>query len=102
MNSRVSVVVFLLLALGLLLFGLRYWQGPARFARVPQDQGKLDLNRATRDQIHALPIGPRLAQRILRYRQEHGPFSSLEELLNVKGIGPALLERLRGQLTVRP
>jgi len=103
MNSRVSVVVLALLALGLLLFSLRYWQGPARSAFAPEQGQKLDLNRASFKELLRLPgIGPRLALRILSYREEHGRFSSLEELLNVKGIGPALLERLREHLTVTP
>ncbi len=102
MNSRVSAVVLLLLAMGLILFGLCYWHGPARFARAPEPT-KLDLNRASFKELLRLPgIGPTLALRILSYREEHGPFSSVEELLNVKGIGPALLERLHKHITVRP
>jgi len=41
-----------------------------------------------------------LAERIIRYREEHGPFRSLEKLLEIKGIGPKLLERLSGRITV--
>lgn len=102
MNSRVSAVVLVLLTLGLLLFSLRYWNGPARFLTPKQGQ-KLDLNHASFKDLLRLPgIGPTLALRILNYREEHGRFSSIEELLKVKGIGPALLERLREHLTVGP
>lgn len=104
MNSRVSAVVLGLLVIGLLLFSLRYWHGPARFASALESaQNKLDLNRASFKDLLRLPgIGPTLALRILDYREEHGQFNSIEELLNVKGIGPALLERLREHLTVTP
>jgi competence protein ComEA len=50
----------------------------------------LDLNTATAEQLERLPgVGPVLAQRILDWRQEHGRFSSVDELQEVPGIGPA-------------
>ena len=39
-------------------------------------------------------IGPKMAEKIVDYRQEHGPFKSLEELRHVKGIGPALYKKI--------
>jgi len=45
-------------------------------------------------------IGRTLAERIVAYRQEHGPFSALSELIDVPGIGPAVLRRIADQLTV--
>ena len=49
----------------------------------------LDLNRATAEDLDAIPgIGPALAQRIVDYRQAHGPFKKIEDLMEVSGIGP--------------
>jgi competence protein ComEA len=63
--------------------------------------GKVDLNTATLDQLEALPgIGPVLAQRILDYRQQHGPFHAVQDLLNVSGIGDAHLADLEPLVTV--
>ena len=63
--------------------------------------GKLDLNRATAEELETLPgVGPVLAERILTYRQEAGNFRSVEELLQVEGIGKARLEGLRDYVTV--
>lgn len=63
----------------------------------------LDLNRASEEELIALPgIGPVLARRILDYREEHGPFGSLEELLAIPGIGEELLESLRPLVTLQP
>jgi len=64
---------------------------------------RVDLNTATLEDLIQLPgIGPSLAERILEYRETHGPFHSVEDLLNVKGIGPAKLEQLRPYITVTP
>jgi competence ComEA-like helix-hairpin-helix protein len=66
------------------------------------ETGKLRINEATAEQLESLPgVGPALAQRILAARRER-PFSSPEDLLRVRGIGPRTLERLRPQIEVRP
>jgi competence protein ComEA len=57
----------------------------------------LDLNSATLDQLEELPgVGPVTAQKILDYRQAHGPFQSVAELEGVPGIGPAHMAQLKG------
>lgn len=66
-----------------------------------QSSEKLDLNTATLEELDALDgIGPVIAQKIIDYREEYGGFSRLEELKEVQGIGDALLEKLRNQVTV--
>jgi len=63
----------------------------------------LDLTRATEEDFDALPgIGPRLAERIMAYRQSVGAFHSLDELRQVKGIGIKKFERIRSLITVMP
>jgi competence protein ComEA len=64
-------------------------------------QGLLDLNQATDQDFDALPgIGPKLAERIMEYRQSVGGFHSLDELRGVKGIGKKKFERIRPLVTV--
>ena len=64
-------------------------------------QGLLDLNRATDQDFDALPgVGPKLAERIMKYRQSVGAFHSLDELRAVKGIGEKKFERIRPLVTV--
>ena len=64
-------------------------------------RGLLDLNRATKQDFDALPgIGPRLAERIMEYRQSVGVFHSLDELRTVKGIGKKKFDQIRPFVTV--
>jgi competence protein ComEA len=61
----------------------------------------VNINTATFDQLLGLPgVGEVLAQRILDYRTEHGPFGSVDELLNVSGIGEAKLADIMPKVTV--
>ena len=65
--------------------------------------GKLDLNLATAADFGALPrIGPVKAQGIVGYRERHGPFLSVEDLVNVPGIGEKTLEALKDSVFVAP
>ncbi len=61
----------------------------------------IDLNGASAPDLDALPgIGPALAQRIIDYRQKHGPFKKIDDLINVSGIGPKLLEKIKPYLMI--
>jgi comEA protein len=63
--------------------------------------GAIDLNRATAAELETLPgVGPAIAGAIVEHRDRAGGFRSVEELLDVSGIGPARLERLRDLVTV--
>jgi len=61
---------------------------------------RISLGTATLEQLDTLPgIGPVTAQAILDHRSEHGPFTSVDDLLDVKGIGEATLADIRDQVT---
>jgi competence protein ComEA len=65
---------------------------------APQS-AKVNINTASVQELQALPyIGQVKARAIADYRAQHGAFLSAEELLEVKGIGPATLERIRAYL----
>jgi competence protein ComEA len=62
----------------------------------PSPGSPIDLNAATAEELDVLPgVGPATATAIVAYREEHGRFGSVEELLEVRGIGDAKLEQLR-------
>lgn len=57
--------------------------------------GKVNLNTATMEQLQLLPgVGPKMAERILSYRKQHGPFRSVEQLQDISGIGPKKFQKL--------
>lgn len=63
----------------------------------------LDLNTASQEALESLPgIGPTKAEDIIVYREAHGPFTSVDELENVSGIGEATVETLLDYLYVEP
>jgi len=66
-----------------------------------QSDGLININTATSIQLQALPgIGPVLAQNIIDFRESHGNFSSVDELIHVSRIGPATLDRIRTLVTI--
>jgi competence ComEA-like helix-hairpin-helix protein len=63
----------------------------------------IDLNTATAEQLQQVPgIGPSTAKVIVNFRQKSGPFRKIEDLLAIKGISKARLEKMRPYLTVGP
>ena len=68
---------------------------------VPKEPLVININTAESAELIALNgIGTTKARAIVAYREEHGAFSSVDDLLNVDGIGEATLDKLREQVTV--
>jgi competence protein ComEA len=63
----------------------------------------ININTADSEALETLPgIGPALAARIIAYREENGPFGTVDDLLNVKGIGEVTLDKLRPLISAGP
>lgn len=100
-SAQFALAGCVLLLLGLLLYrgygtgiGLR----PTESASL-----RFDLNRAERTDLEQIPgVGPKLAQAIVDHRSEKGQFHTLDQLRDVKGIGPATFDKVRAYLRVDP
>jgi competence protein ComEA len=69
---------------------------------LEEESGLIDLNSASEALLDTLPgIGKTLASAIVDYRERNGPFSSVEDIINVPKIGPATYEKIRDLVTVR-
>ena len=63
----------------------------------------INLNTATAEQLATIPgVGPRMAERIIDYRQKSGAFKKVEDLMNVSGIGEKNFLKMRPLVTVTP
>ncbi|MEW5867794.1 MAG: ComEA family DNA-binding protein [Chloroflexota bacterium] len=61
----------------------------------------LNINTASQAELESLPeIGPATAQKIIEYRQTHGPFTSIEQIMEVENIGPKTFEQIKDLITV--
>ena len=80
------------------LVGTLVWAGARPLPEQP-----IDLNLATRTELMQLPrVGPRTTDRIIAFRQEHGPFQRVEEIMGVKGLGGKAFLRLKPFIKVSP
>ena len=68
---------------------------------VTNSAEKIDVNTASKRSLEEIKgIGPTLADRIIQYREEHGPFEKVEDIVSVKGVSEKLLEKINSQITV--
>lgn len=76
--------------------------GEGRGAGATVSGALVDLNRATAEELRALPgVGPVMAGRIVAFRRERGGFRKLEELMEVKGVGAKTFARLKPLVKIR-
>ena len=101
-----AVIILLIMLLGLniaIRFALDTGSPPVKIE--PQtdrfDFGVIDINTATETDLCLLPgIGPVTARLIIDYRNNHGRFSTAEELMNIKGLGRKTFDRISGLVRV--
>ena len=75
---------------------------PVTAAAPAKADSKVNLNRASADELQALPgVGPVLAQRMVEWRKAHGRYRTVDDLQEVKGIGKKRMEQLRSFVTVK-
>jgi len=83
-------------------------QGGSPFTVVPTQTGGggsnsgdlVNINTASASELESLPgIGPTAAQNIINYRNQHGPFAQIEDIMNVSGIGPSTFDAIQDLIT---
>jgi competence protein ComEA len=68
-------------------------------ASTSNDKDCIDVNTANWVELDKLPgVGESIAKKIIEYRNAHGPFSTIDDLDQVKGIGPAKLEKMKDRI----
>ncbi|MCL2224808.1 MAG: helix-hairpin-helix domain-containing protein [Defluviitaleaceae bacterium] len=75
--------------------------GATAAGSAPRSDGLVNINTATAAELQTLSgIGEARAQSIIRFRETHGNFSHIEELMNISGIGTGIMDRVRDSVTV--
>ncbi len=98
--SRVFLVVLLVVVAQAWLGAQKAQPAKSDTAAVP---AIVNLNTATAEQLDSLPgVGPKVAARIIEYRQKNGPFKKIEDVMNVRGVGEKNFLKIKSRLTVGP
>ena len=99
MALRPIVRALVVPVLGLSLSGIASPPAVAEGAAAPQKT--VNINQATSAELARLPrVGPKLADRVVAHRTEHGPFQRIEDLMQVKGVGEKFFTALKPYLAV--
>jgi len=68
---------------------------------ISESAKKININKASAEELTQLKnVGPKYAERIVQYREEHGPFEHPEDIMKVPGIGPKTWEANKDRITV--
>ncbi|MFT6340931.1 MAG: competence protein ComEA [Alcanivorax sp.] len=100
MKALKAVVMSLLLALSLPALAVEV--DAVKDAANTQVENRIDLNTADVTQLQELKgVGPKTAQAIVQWRDSQGPFTNVDQLLAIKGIGEKTLAKMRDSLVVQ-
>ena len=108
LRSRDQNVLAVVAGVALVVLGVAWWLERERLIDHEHRAASpaaymVDINSAQWAELAQLPnVGETLAWRIVKYREEHGPFKSIDELNRVRGIGPKTFDKLAEQLTIEP
>jgi competence protein ComEA len=96
LGRMIGIAAVAALALGLVAGGAGADDKPTKA------ESKVNINEATRAQLMKLSgVGPGTADRIISYRQAHGPFRRAQDLEKVEGVGKGVLEKNEGRIAVK-
>ena len=100
-TSRRAAVWLVLVAAAFVALSAFPAMGQQQAPAPGKSSNLININTADAQQLQALPgIGPAIAERIVQYRQAHGPFKTKEDIKNVQGIGDKKFEAMKDLITV--
>ena len=103
-RAKKYLSVFCFIGLLFFIFSVLIFTPKLTFAEVSEkvmSEEMINLNTATAEELAQLKgVGEKLAQRIIEYREQHGPFENIEDILQVKGLGEKFLEENSARITV--
>ena len=77
-------------------------QGVQQLESLPEDDGKVNLNTATKEELQTLPgIGEAKAQSIVAWREEHGNFAQIEDIMKIEGIKEGVFSKIKDSVKVQ-
>jgi len=86
--------------ISLALFLFAFFSYPLQAQTSSKAPKKININTASKAELQELPrVGPKIAQRIIDFREKHGKFKKIEDLMKVKGIGEKTFLQMKGLLT---
>lgn len=95
----VAFTAFVVVSFGTLAFAKAEQPMAKPEANAAISVAKIDINKAGLEDLESVKgIGPALAERIIAYRNENGKFKTAQDIMNVKGIGQSKYERIKDQL----
>jgi len=93
--QKIRKSVYSIILMGVLLAGL------STVAMASSNAGKIDINHATAAELQQLKgVGEVISERIIAYREESGPFKTVDDIKNVKGIGEKVFEKIKDLIHV--
>lgn len=99
--SRFAAAAMAVLFCGMLFTSSADAAGRSGRTGKPAPTSKVNLNSASAQQLTVLPgVGPKLAERIIEYRQKSGGFHSTQEVMNVKGVGEKGFAKIEAYVVV--
>ena len=89
-------------AMGCLTGGAAMAEDKATKVKVESKEGKVNINEASKTELMKLAgVGAGSAQKIIEYREAHGPFKKAQDLEKVDGVGKGVIEKNAGRITVK-
>jgi competence protein ComEA len=101
-GRAIGIATVAVLALGLVAGGAGANEKGTKDDKPARAESRVNINEATRAQLMKLSgVGPGTADRIISYRQAHGPFRRAQDLEKVEGVGKGVLEKNEGRIAVK-